>query len=103
MIAHEEQNPLVHVFICTRTKERGESCGPKGGAELRDHLKHWTKDQGISKEVKITASLCMSHCENGITVCIYPVNEWFLKVDKEKDAESLKKEILSLLEKARKA
>jgi predicted metal-binding protein len=98
MEKHLEQNPLVHVFICTRTKERGESCGPKGGAELRDQLKHWTKTEGISKLIKITASLCLSHCENGITVCMYPMNDWFLKVDKDRDTEDLKKEILALLE-----
>lgn len=97
-----DQQPLVHLFICTRTKEKGESCGPKGSAELRDHLKVWSKTLGISKEVKVTASLCLSHCENGITACIYPQNKWFLKIDKDKDVETLKTEILNLLEAARK-
>jgi predicted metal-binding protein len=95
-----ETSPLVHVFICTRTKEKGESCGPKGGAELRDRLKHWTKEAGISKTVKVTASLCLSHCEEGITACVYPQGRWFVKVDKDHDYENLKSQILEMLKEA---
>ena len=93
--------PLVQVFICTRTKEKGESCGPKGGAELRDRLKKWAKESGISKEVKVTASLCLSHCENGITAVIHPANTWFIKVDKDDDFENLQSEILDHLKRAK--
>lgn len=97
MMHPENTSPLVQVFICTRTKEKGESCGPKGGAELRDRLKSWAKESGIHKEVKVTASLCLGHCENGITSVIHPANTWFIKIDKDLDFEKLKIEILEHL------
>lgn len=92
------QIPVIQAFVCTRTKKEGkESCGPKGGEELRERLKDWAKKEGLNKRVKITASLCLGHCENGITVCIHPANKWFIKVDKDKDFEAIKSEILALL------
>ena len=88
----------VHAFICTRTKEGGkDSCGPKGSAELRDRLKNWVKTAGLKDKVKITASLCLGHCEKGITVCIYPKGEWYFRVDKDADYEKLQNEILALV------
>jgi (2Fe-2S) ferredoxin len=89
------QGPELQMFVCTRTKPDGSSCGPKGGSELRDHLKKWVKEQGLHRKVKVTASLCLSHCENGITVCVYPDNEWFIKVNAEHDVDALKQIILS--------
>lgn len=84
----KKHGPKVHMFICTREKN-GECCGRKGSPELREKLKNWVKDEGLKKEVKVTASLCLGECENGIAVCVYPDNEWLLHVDAEKDMEKL--------------
>lgn len=86
----------VHAFVCTRTKD-GACCGLKGGAELRDRLKKWVKSEGLSKKVKVTASLCLGHCENGIAVVIYPEGKWLINVDAEADYATLQQEILSRL------
>lgn len=96
MIQSDEKKPIVHVLVCTRTKEKGESCGAKGSAALRDHLKQWAKDLQISKDVKITASLCLGHCENGISACIQPVNQWFLKINATDDLQVFKDKILQI-------
>lgn len=95
-----EAGPQLQMFVCTRTKEKGESCGPKGASDLRDHLKKWVKEQGLHRKVKVTASLCLSHCENGITVCVHPDNEWYIKVNAEQDVDALKQLILSKVGKA---
>ncbi len=87
----------VHAFVCTKTKDGKESCGAKGSAELRERLKAWVKNEGLGKRVKVTASLCLGHCEKGISVCIYPAGQWYFNVDQNRDEESLKKEILSYL------
>lgn len=89
------QKPILHVLVCTRSKDRGESCGPKGASELRDTLKAWAKEN-YKTEIKVTASLCLGHCENGITVCIQPVNEWYLKVSSTEDLPALKERILQI-------
>lgn len=94
MIQTEDKKPVLHVLVCTRTKEKGESCGAKNSAEFRDQLKQWAKDEKISQEVKVTASLCLGHCENGITACIQPVNQWFLKINATDDLKAFKDKIL---------
>lgn len=86
--------PELQMFVCTRTKDKGASCGPKGASELRDALKKWVRDEGLKKRVKVTASLCLGHCENGITVCVHPDNEWFIDVRADDDIDALKKIIL---------
>lgn len=94
MIKNANASPELQMFVCTRTKEDGACCGAKGSMELRDNLKKWVKDQGLNKRVKITASLCLGQCENGIAVCVYPQNEWYTNVHAEQDIEKLKALIL---------
>ncbi len=94
MIEITDNKPLLQVFICTRAKDKGESCGPKGSAELRETLKQWVKEQQLTPDVKITASLCLGHCENGITACLQPSNQWFIKINAQSDLELLKNQIL---------
>lgn len=90
----EDIQPKVHMFICTRLKEKGECCATKGSAEIRLQLKTWIKENNLKDKVKVTASQCLGHCENGISVCIYPENKWFLNVRPE-DLETLKQELLT--------
>lgn len=94
MIETKEKKPVLQVLICTRTKENGESCGAKGSMALRDQLKAWAKDQKLTPDVKVTASLCLGFCEQGITACFQPSNQWFVKIDAEQDLDELKKKIL---------
>lgn len=90
--------PQIHVFICTRSKEQGESCGSKGSSQLREDLKKWAKEKGYAKDVKVTASLCLGHCESGITACIHPQNLWYLKIDASQDMNSFKNKISELVD-----
>lgn len=90
--------PPIQVFVCTRSKEKGESCGVKGSTELREQLKAWVKSSGLNDRVKVIASLCLGHCENGITMCIQPQNRYFLKIDAKKDLSQIQQEITSLAE-----
>ncbi len=93
MIKIEDKKPALQVLICTRTKENSESCGAKGSAKLRDDLKKWAKEQKLTPQIKITASLCLGHCEKGITACIQPTNEWLGEILPE-DLDLLKEKIL---------
>ncbi len=93
MIKIEDKKPALQVLICTRTKENSESCGAKGSAQLRDDLKKWAKEQKLTPHIKITASLCLGHCEKGITACFQPTNEWLGEI-KPGDFELLKEKIL---------
>ena len=68
----------LHVLICTNTKEKGQSCGPKGARELVDQLKPWIKSKGLQGRVRVNASGCLGKCESGIACVAYPRGEWVL-------------------------
>lgn len=72
----DEESPpryKAHLFVCTHSRETGESCGPKGGGTLRDSIKRNCKGAGV----RINASGCLGHCERGITAVLYPQGKWF--------------------------
>jgi predicted metal-binding protein len=83
----EEKNLKAHLFICTNAREKGESCGQKGSAELRDQVKRICKEKQL-KGVRINASGCLGHCEEGITAVLYPQGKWFTELKKD-DANKL--------------
>lgn len=83
----------LHCFVCTNTKDKGESCGPKGAAVIRDELKDWIRNQGLHRQVRINNAGCLGQCEKGIAIALYPDNDWLLHVAPE-DIEEIK-EILS--------
>lgn len=68
-----------HLFICTHSKEKGSSCGPKEGANLRLELKKRLEEKYPDKKslFRINASGCLSQCEKGITAVSYPRGQWF--------------------------
>ncbi len=67
-----------HLFICTNTKEKGSSCGPKGAAALRIELKKRLEEKYPDKKnlFRINASGCLGQCEKGIAAVCYPKGEW---------------------------
>jgi (2Fe-2S) ferredoxin len=73
----------LHLLICTNTKEKGESCGPKGAQALVDHFKVWIKAQGFAGKVRVNKSGCLGKCESGMACVAYPQGEWALKVTPE--------------------
>ena len=88
------KNLKCHLFICTNQKEKGECCAPKGGGLLRDKMKAWLKQNPDLKEhIKVTASGCLSHCEDGITAVFYPQGEWLTKLTPD-DGAILKEKLL---------
>ena len=83
----------LHLLICTNQKEKGESCGPKGGQEIVDHLKTWVKAQGFKGKVRVNKSGCLGKCESGIACVAYPEGDWILEA-KPSDLPSIEAFIL---------
>lgn len=77
-----------HLFVCTNSKEAGESCGKKDSAVLRDNLKAWAAEAHPEwrGRVRVNASGCLGHCKRGITAVIYPEGRWFTELKKDDDA-----------------
>jgi (2Fe-2S) ferredoxin len=81
----------AHLFICCREREGNKACCSKKGAEsLFEELKSWVKSEGLKAKIKVSKSSCLGHCEEGITACLYPQNQWFTHIKKD-NLEDLQK------------
>ncbi len=68
-----------HVFMCTNYRPEDHprgSCGHKGSARLRDHLKQRGKEEGL-RDVRINTAGCLDRCEHGPTLVVYPEGVWY--------------------------
>jgi predicted metal-binding protein len=81
--------PKTHVFVCTNTRQSGQSCGPQGGAALRDTLKARCKAHPDLKAVRINAAACLGQCERGVAAVIYPAGEWHLDLKPEANTHTV--------------
>jgi (2Fe-2S) ferredoxin len=90
-----------HLFICTNTKEKGSSCGPKGAGNLRlDLKKHLDEKYPDQKHLfRINASGCLGQCEKGIAAVCYPQGQWKTELTSD-DQGKLEKWVLELLKTA---
>ncbi len=69
-----------HLFICTNTRDNGESCGAKGAAELRDSVKKACKAANPfpDQKFRVNAAGCLGICERGIAAVLYPDGKWLV-------------------------
>jgi predicted metal-binding protein len=83
-------NYKCHLFICTNTKDKGESCGPKESGALRLELKKRLEEKypDLRPYFRINASGCLGQCEKGIAAVCYPAGEWQTHLEL-KDIEKL--------------
>ena len=70
----------AHLFVCTYTRETGESCGAKGSSGLVDRLKARLKGRYAKNELRVNRSGCLGRCEEGIACVLYPEGKWRLGV-----------------------
>jgi (2Fe-2S) ferredoxin len=87
-----------HLFICTNTKEKGTSCGPKDAAALRTELKKRMDERYPDQKhlFRINASGCLGRCEQGIAAVSYPSGHWKTGIQK-MDLEQLESWVLDEL------
>lgn len=69
----------AHLFVCTHLRQTGESCAAKGSVILRDALKKSCKRPGL----RVNASGCLGHCEEGIAAVLYPMGKWFTHLNQQ--------------------
>jgi (2Fe-2S) ferredoxin len=87
----------LHVLVCTNEKKNEKGCGPKGGQDIVDALKEWSKSGAIEKgKIRINKSGCLGRCEEGIVCVAYPKGEWVVDASKH-DIKDIQKWILSMV------
>jgi (2Fe-2S) ferredoxin len=80
----------AHLFICTHTREAGESCGARGAAELRNEVKKACAARlaAAGRRVRVNNAGCLGYCSEGIAAVLYPKGEWYFRLEA-KDGEKL--------------
>ena len=69
----------AHVLVCINERPADHpfgSCARSGSEELRNHLKAKAKELG-EKIVGVTSTKCLSRCDKGPVLVVYPEGIWY--------------------------
>ena len=70
----------VHIFVCTNDRGEGTTlpcCAARGGRELLAAFQAEMAKRGYPRGVKISGSTCLTSCQCGPTVAVYPEGTWY--------------------------
>ena len=69
------------IFVCTNKRAGGAVCCSKGGSEaIREALKRYVKENGLTEKVRVSQSGCMDLCSQGPNIMIFPEGIWYKDV-----------------------
>jgi len=69
-----------HVFVCINERKPDNPkgcCSLSGGREVHSKLKRQAFEAGLTGRVRINSAGCLSTCEQGVTVVVYPEGVWY--------------------------
>src|SRR5262245_7336303 len=72
--------PRIQILVCCNERDANAgkpSCLPRGGVEVYRRFKDRVKERGLREGVMVTRTGCLKHCSRGITVAVWPQNEWY--------------------------
>lgn len=72
---YSRAKPKLMVCVNVRDAEAGVSCGPRGGAAIREELQAALLREDI--DIEVAGALCLGTCDRGPTVRLIPNNSWF--------------------------
>ena len=76
----------VHFFVCTNARAEGSSlpsCGGQGGAAIYQTFTRELSRRGWPGGVKATATGCLTPCQCGPNVVVYPAGLWYARLTPE--------------------
>jgi len=85
------QKPKHHVLVCASFRLKGESqgmCHKKDSAALLPYIENELSDRGM-EDVMISSTGCLSRCENGPLMVVYPQGSWYGAITEERIDEIL--------------
>ena len=69
-----------HFFVCTNTRPEGHplpSCGRRGGTAVFEAFQQELARRSWPPGVKVTATGCLTPCQCGPNVVVYPEEVWY--------------------------
>lgn len=73
----------AHFLVCTNQRPDGHplpSCGTRGSAAVFEEFTRELARRGYPSGVKATATSCLTPCQNGPNVVVYPQGVWYAGV-----------------------
>ncbi len=75
----------VHFFVCTNRRGANNSaalpcCADRGGNELLAALQSEFARRRYPRGVKVSGSTCLTTCQHGPTIAVYPDGVWYVGV-----------------------
>lgn len=89
--------PERHLFICTNQRRPDDPlpcCAARGGREVYEALRAEVARAGLNREVWVTRTGCMVHCQTGPTVVVYPDDLWYGGVSPADAAELVREHLI---------
>ncbi len=80
------EKPTHHIFVCASFRTNGGSqgaCFRKGSNSLLQYLQTELEDRDML-DVMVSSTGCLSRCEHGPVMVVYPEGYWYGDVDEEK-------------------
>jgi (2Fe-2S) ferredoxin len=72
--------PRVQILVCCNERDPAAakpSCLPRGAVAVYHRFKDRVKERGLRDGVMVTRTGCLKHCSRGITVAVWPQNDWY--------------------------
>ncbi len=72
--------PKYHLFVCTSCRPNGVQkglCFTKGSPQIIQRFMEEIEDRGLSSDVMVTNTGCLSVCEKGPVAVVYPEGVWY--------------------------
>jgi len=69
-----------HVFVCENRRPAGHPkgcCAEKNAAAVAARLRELAFEAGLKGRVRINSAGCLGHCEDGLTLVVYPEAVWY--------------------------
>lgn len=69
-----------HFLVCTNARPEGSplpSCGRRGGGSVYAAFARELALRGDGEGIKVTATGCLTPCQHGPTVVVYPAGDWY--------------------------
>lgn len=86
-----------HVFVCLNDRAEGDPrgcCAAKGAAQILDLMKGEIHRLGLNKQIRVQRAGCLDHCEQGVSIVIYPEGVWYGHVTAADAMEIVEKHLL---------
>lgn len=82
--------PKKHIFVCSSSRPAGTKgfCHSKDSLSIVEAFMEEVNERGLGGDVMVTNTGCLSICEHGPIVVVYPDNIWYGSVSSD-DVEEI--------------